>query len=133
MRDNLHKANIYDNDPFASHQPIRWLYLIWTDPEPILWSILILHFLMHSFLISQTTCPYLELKVVHASNYLNYPEKAVHSLNIFHLPSILILPSFDSLLHVFYPKSYMLLIYHKYICAKQYCKTIISSIFKGIW
>ena len=82
MRDDLHKTNAYDTDPLASHQPIRWLYLSLTDPEPILWPILILHFLMHSFLISQTTCPYLELIVVYASNYLNYPER-LHILWIF--------------------------------------------------
>ena len=82
MCDDLHKTNTYDTDPSASHWPICRLYLGLTEPEPILWPILILHFLMHSFLISQTTCPYLELIVVYASNYLNYPER-LHILWIF--------------------------------------------------
>ena len=90
MRDDLHKTNTYDtDDPSASHRPIRWLFPMSKDPESILLPILILHFLLRSFLISQTTCPYLAI-----SNYLIYPEKAAHSLNIFHLFSTSILPSF---------------------------------------
>ena len=112
MRDDLHKSsqsNTYDVTPSASHRPIRWRCPSLKDPKSIPLSCLSLHFLMHSFLISSTAIPHVQLKAVHASKYLIYPEKAAHSLNIFHLPSIPILPSFDSLLHIFRRKSYMLL------------------------